>query len=50
MGKYYPFTHSQSDPKSFAVSERDAISFANYVGNTVSFTVADFRVSPFNPG
>ena len=40
LGKHYPFPDSQPDPESFAVSERDA----------VSFTVADVRISGFNPG
>jgi predicted O-methyltransferase YrrM len=43
LGKYYPFAHSQPDPESFAVS------FGNCVRNTVSFTVADVRISHFQP-
>jgi hypothetical protein len=43
LGKYYPFPYSQSDPESVTVF------FANCVGNTVSFTVADVRISRFQP-
>jgi hypothetical protein len=45
VGKYYPFTNSQPHAESFAVSERDANSF----GNTLSFTVADVRISSCHP-
>jgi predicted O-methyltransferase YrrM len=45
LGKYYPFAHAES----FAVSKRDAASFVNCVGNTVSFTLADVRISRFQP-
>jgi predicted O-methyltransferase YrrM len=45
LGKYYPFAHAQS----FAVSNRDAISFLNCVGNTISVTVTDVRISHFQP-
>src|SRR5262245_45003480 len=41
MGKYNPFPHSQSDPESFAVS------FVNCVGNAVSVTGGDVRISRF---
>jgi len=41
LGKHYSVPHSQSDPESFAVS------FVNCVGNTVSFTFADIRISPW---
>jgi len=44
LGKYYPFPHSQHDSEYFAVS------FVNCVGNTVSVTVANLRISRFNPG
>ena len=43
MGKYYPFPHSQSDTKSFAVS------FANCVRHALPFAVADIRISRFQP-
>jgi hypothetical protein len=44
LGKHYPFPYSQLDSESFAVS------FVNCVGNTVSVTGADVRISGFNPG
>jgi predicted O-methyltransferase YrrM len=43
LGNYYPFAHAES----FAVSKRDAVSFVNCVGNTVSFTLANVRISRF---
>jgi hypothetical protein len=43
LGKHYPFPHSQPD------SESVAVSFANCVWNTVSVTVADVRISRFQP-
>ena len=43
LGKHYPFPHSQPDSESFAVS------FVNCVRNTVSVTVADVRISCFQP-
>jgi len=43
LGEYYPFPHSQSDPESLVVS------FINCVGNTVSVTCADVRISGFQP-
>ena len=43
LGKRYPFPHSQPDPESFAVS------FLNCVGNTVTVTGGDVRISPFQP-
>jgi hypothetical protein len=39
VGKHYPVPHSQSDSESFAVC------FVNRVGNTVSVTIADIRIS-----
>src|SRR5712691_7609984 len=41
LGKHYPFPHSQPDSEPFFVS------FVNCVGNTVSITLADFRVARF---
>jgi hypothetical protein len=41
LGKHYSVPHSQSDPESFAVC------FVNRVGNTVSVTIADIRISRF---
>ena len=46
LGKHYSFPHSQPDSESFAVFERDAVSF----GNTFSGAVANLRISRFNPG
>ena len=43
MGKHYSVPHSQSDPESFAVC------FVNRVGNTVSVTIADIRISSWEP-
>ncbi len=43
MGKHYPFPHSQPDSESFIVP------FVNCVRNTVSFAVADVRISRFQP-
>jgi predicted O-methyltransferase YrrM len=43
LGKYYLFPNSKSDAESFAVS------FVNCVGNSVSFTGADIRISRFQP-
>ena len=43
LGKHYPFPHSQPDAESFAVS------FVNCVGNTVSVSVGDVRISRFQP-
>jgi predicted O-methyltransferase YrrM len=41
LGKHYPFPHSQSDPEPFAVC------FAKCVGNALSITGADLRISRF---
>ena len=43
LGKHYLFPHSQPDSESFSVS------FVNCVRNTVSVTVADVRISRFQP-
>ena len=43
LGKHYPFPHSQPD------SEAVTLSFVNCVGNSVSFTGADIRISRFQP-
>ena len=45
LGKHYPFPYSES----FAVTERNAASFVSSPGNTVSVTVADVRISRFQP-
>jgi hypothetical protein len=47
LGKYYPFPHSQPESESFAVSWRDAFSFVDCVGNPVSFTVTNVRISSY---
>ena len=47
MGEHYPVAHSE--PKSFAVSERDIVCFANRFGNTFSVTVGDVRISCCEP-
>jgi len=49
VGKHYPFANSQRHAESFAIFERDAVSFVNCVGNTVSFARADVRISRFQP-
>jgi hypothetical protein len=41
LGKHYSVPHSQSDAESFAVC------FVNRIGNTVSFTGGDVRISRF---
>ena len=43
LGKHYAFPHSHPHLQSFAVS------FVNYVRNSVSFTGADVRISHFQP-
>ena len=43
MGEHYPFAHSKPDSEPFAVS------FANCVRNSISFTGADIRISRFQP-
>jgi hypothetical protein len=43
MGKYDPFSHSEPDSESFAVS------FIHCVGNAVSFTRSDVCISRFQP-
>ena len=43
LGKHYPFPHSQPD------SESVTVSFVDCVGNSVSFTRADVRISRFQP-
>jgi hypothetical protein len=43
LGKYHSFPHSQPESESFALS------FANCVGNPVSFTVANVRISSHQP-
>src|ERR1043166_2936867 len=43
LGKDYPFAHSKPDSESFAVS------FFNCIGNTLSVTGADVRISRFQP-
>ena len=49
VGKHYPFANSQRHAESFAIFERDAVSFINCVGKTVSFARADVRISRFQP-
>ena len=49
LGKHYPFPYSQPDSESFAVFERDAISFVDSSGNTLSDAVANLRISRFQP-
>ncbi len=49
MGKHYPFPHSHPDSESFAVSERDGVSFVNSFRNSFSFTVGDVRISACQP-
>ena len=43
MGKHYPFPHSQPDAESLSVS------FFNCIGNALSVTGADIRISRFQP-
>ena len=50
LGKHNPFSHSQPDSESFAVSERDAVSFVESSGDTFSGAVANVRISRFKPG
>lgn len=48
MGKYYSaFAHSQPDAKSFAVPQRDAVSFIERIRNTICFIGTDVCLSGF---
>jgi len=44
LGKHYPFPHSKPDTESFAIC------FGNGVGNAIPVTIADIRISRFQPG